>query len=58
MTNSKPMAKPVVKVRYSFHLSRDLKLAAQRIGLDTGRTTSNTINMLIREAIQYRKVKI
>ena len=58
MGKSKPMAKPVELERYSFHLARDLKLAAQSIAIDTGRTTSNTINMLIREAIQYRKVKI
>ena len=58
MPKHNQQAVKVEKVRYSFHLSRDLKIAAQSIALETGRTTGSMINILIREAIQYRKVKI
>jgi len=58
MPNNKPQAVKVDKLRYSFHLDRDLKIAANNIALETGRTTGSMINVLIREAIQYRKVKI
>jgi len=58
MPNANPQAIPIAKVRYSFHLSRDLKIEAQNMALATGRTTSSMINQLIREAIQYRKIKL